>query len=468
MNARYQVTREGKNKDKDILSQYVFGKTLPQALDAERAVLGAIALTGANALVKVKPYLTEESFYLKEHALIFKAILELAECQIPIDVITIKQMIAKQGNSDTVSSFFIADITNNIASSAHIETHARIIYECAAKRELIKGATEIINKAYDPTQDTIELLSKAVSVVSSCAKTPSRKRSMLSYCTDALEVLMSRLEARDADMTWGIPQMDERVGTPSRGDLVVIGARPGMGKTALALQIALENAKKGRNVWFFTKEMSIEQLIIRIACSIANVDSRVFTKKTAKREDISAIQIAIDKIADMNSLNFFDNFTTIREIETHAALSDKKPDLIIIDYLQLFTESKQDQTIDREVGSASRICKEIAMRDDKCIVIALSQFSREVEKRSDRQPRMSDLRGSGGIEQDADMIIFPYRAAYYGIEYVDDHILSSYKDNNSNDCQHCRIFVEKYRNGATGYFDCALTMQTQKFSSYSP
>mgnify|MGYP005849333233 CR=1 FL=1 len=455
------------NEDKDSLSKYVFGAPQPQNLEAESAVLAAIIISGASALVKVKDYLTIESFYLKEHAIIYKAILSLVEAQIPIDLITIREMIIKQGDSESVSSYFIAEITNHISSSVNIEYHARIVYECAAKRALIKAATSIINDAYDPTVDTISLLSDSVQRVSLAAKLPPLRKTMLQYCVDALEVLMSRLEAKDVDMTWGVPFMDERVGTPNNGDFVVIGARPGMGKTALALQIALKNAQRNKNVWFFTKEMSVEQLIIRMACSLSKIDSRLFTNKKATEKDIEKIQIAIELITKLETLTFFDNFTTIKEIETLLAISSKKPDIVIIDYLQLFTEDKQNYTIDREVGSASRTCKEMAMRGDKCIVLALSQFSRDVERRANRQPQMSDLRGSGGIEQDADMIIFPYRAAYYGIEYIDDgNTPSSRIDKDGHVCEHCRLFVEKYRNGSTGYFDCGFTLQTQTFSRY--
>jgi replicative DNA helicase len=456
-------------KNRDALSHYVFGQTMPQALEVEEAVLGAIILTGARAYMNVKPYLSPESFYLEEHKVIFEACDDLISASQPIDTLTIRQQIIENGDGDKVSSYFLATLSSKVSSDANLEAHARIVFQQATKRSLIEASSKIIADAYRPDVDAIALLTDAHDAIKKAAKSPTRSKSLVDQCNESFDMLLSRLESKNSDATWGIPGMDERVGTPVKGDMVVIGARPGMGKTALALSIAKANAMAGKRVWYFTKEMDAKALLARMACEVASVDSRKFAKKTATEKDIYAVMQAFETLSSLDNFKIFDNFSNMEEIETMIALSGEHPEVVFIDYLQLFTKPSSGQTIDQVVGAASTSCKNIAMRGEKCVVFALSQFSRDVEKRGGKKiPNLADLRGSGAIEQDAGLVLFIYRPKYYEIFEDESGNATFYTDDQGNETQACQLIIEKYRNGATGVFECWFRLHLQQFGMFAP
>ncbi|WKN31752.1 replicative DNA helicase [Porifericola rhodea] len=407
------------------------GKLPPQATDLEEAVLGALMLE-KEALTTVLEILQVDSFYKDSHKEIYKAILQLFDNSEPIDILTVTNQLRKLGTLEFAGgAFYVSGLTQKVNSAANVEFHARIISEMAIKRELITIASEIEQEAYEDTTDTFSLLDKVEQKIFGVSESNIRKNyaDMRSIMRNAINELEAKKHRKDGltGVPTGFTALDRVTSGWQKSDLVIIAARPGMGKTAFVLS-ALRNAAVdfGHPVAIFSLEMSSVQLVNRLISAEAQLESEKIKK--GNLADFEWEQL-YHKTADLTEAPIFIDDTpalSIRELRSKCRRlkAQHNIELIIIDYLQLMSgdSSKGNQgNREQEIASISRAMKNIAKELD-VPVLALSQLSRAVETRGgDKRPQLSDLRESGSIEQDADMVMFLYRPEYYGITEDEDN-----------------------------------------------
>ncbi len=425
-----------------------YGKLPPQAVDLEEAVLGALLLD-KEALTDVIDILKPESFYKEDHQRIYAAIMDLFQKSEPIDILTVTQELRKRGELDIVGgAFYIAQLTNRVASSANVEFHARIISQKHIQRELIKISSDTIKQAYDETIDVFDLLDGAEAKLFEVAEGNIRKSyegmdKLLNKAVRQLEIISKQ------DGTSGVPtgfaNLDRVTGGFQKSDMIVLAARPGMGKTAFVLSLARNAAVDfKRPVAVFSLEMSSLQLVNRLISSETEISGEKLKKGTLEgweweqlNSKIGPLTNAPIYINDTPGLSVFELRAQCRRLKAERDIQ-----MVIIDYLQLMTASVEGGKGNREqeISTISRAVKGIAKELD-IPVIALSQLSRAVETRGgDKRPQLSDLRESGAIEQDADMVMFIYRPEYYGITEDDQH----------NSTQGlAELIIAKHRNGST-------------------
>ncbi len=400
------------------------GKLPPQAVDLEEAVLGALMLE-KDALTAVIDILKPASFYLEKHQEIYKAIVILFNNSEPIDMRTVVNQLRKNGMLDFVGgAYYIAELTSRVSSAANIEFHARIVTEMAIKRALIQVATEIHHDAYEDTTDVFQLLDKTESHLFEISESNIRKNyeNMRSLMAQAIHELEERKNHKDGltGVPSGFTALDRLTSGWQKSDLVIIAARPGMGKTAFVVS-ALRNAavEFDQPVAIFSLEMSSVQLVNRLISAEAELESDKIKKGNLADYEWQQLIHKTNKLS--NAPIFIDDTPALSILELRAKCRRLKAQhdvqLIVIDYLQLMSgdSSKGGGNREQEIASISRALKGIAKELD-VPVIALSQLSRAVETRGgDKRPQLSDLRESGSIEQDADMVMFLYRPEYYGI-----------------------------------------------------
>lgn len=406
------------------------GKLPPQAVDIEEAVLGALMLE-RDALSTVIDILKAESFYRDAHRLIYEAIVQLFNNTEPVDIKTVVHQLRKSGNLEGVGgAYYIAELTTKVNSAANIEYHARIIAEQSIKRELIRISSEIQQEAYEDTIDVFKLLDKAEQSLFDVSEAHIRKN------YDKMSVLLGKAiheieERKDKeDGLTGVPSgftaLDRVTSGWQPSDLVIIAARPGMGKTAFVLS-ALRNAAIDfkKPVAIFSLEMSSVQLVNRLISGEAELES-----DKIKRGDLADYEWEqlLHKTSKLSEAPIFIDDTpglSILELRAKARrlVAQHGVSLLIIDYLQLMSGDSSKNSggnREQEIASISRALKGIA-KELNVPVLALSQLSRAVETRGgDKKPQLSDLRESGSIEQDADMVMFLYRPEYYGITQGED------------------------------------------------
>jgi replicative DNA helicase len=426
------------------------GKVPPQALDLEKVVLGALMIDG-KGVDEVIDLLTPEAFYHKSHQSIFEAIDVLFKNGSPVDLLTVSAQLRKEKKIEAVGGdHYLVQLSQLVSSTAHIEFHARIILQKFIQRSLIKISTEIINDSYDEATDVFDLLDKAESKLYEVTQGNIRKSTETAM--DLVRQAKQRIEEiANREGLSGIPtgftDLDRLTSGWQPSDLIIIAARPGMGKTAFTLSMA-RNIAVGSNipVAFFSLEMSSVQLITRLISSETGLDSeKLRTGKlqpfeweqlNVKVKDLEQAPIFID---DTPSLSIFDLRAKCRRLASQYGIK-----LIMIDYLQLMTASTGSKGGNREqeISTISRNLKALA-KELSVPVIALSQLSRAVESRGgSKRPLLSDLRESGAIEQDADIVSFIYRPEYYNLEEWDD-------DDRSPTAGEAEFIVAKHRNGAT-------------------
>ncbi len=400
------------------------GKLPPQAIDLEEAVLGALMLE-KDALTAVIDILTPQSFYLDTHKEIYSAIVTLFNNSQPVDMRTVVSQLRKNGKVEFVGgSYYIAELTSKVSSAANIEYHARIVTEMSIKRELIRVASEIHQDAYEDTTDVFQLLDKTESALFEISESNIRKNydSMTSLMAQAIHELEERKNHKDGltGIASGFTALDRVTSGWQKSDLVIIAARPGMGKTAFVVS-ALRNAAVDFNhaVAIFSLEMSSVQLVNRLISAEAQLESEKIKKGNLADHEWQQLIHKTNKLS--NAPIFIDDTPALSILELRAKCRRLKAQhdvqLIVIDYLQLMSgdSSKGGGNREQEIASISRALKGIA-KELEVPVIALSQLSRAVETRGgDKRPQLSDLRESGSIEQDADMVMFLYRPEYYGI-----------------------------------------------------
>src|SRR6476620_10549781 len=463
------LNRDKKNRRKAPLdlSTMIYGKVPPQAKDLEEAVLGAIMLE-KGAFDAVIEILKPECFYVDAHQRIFRAMTSLANKSQPIDMLTVVEELRFKEELDIVGGpYYVTKLTNAVVSSANIEAHARIILQKFIQRELIRISGEIISDAYEDSTDVFDLLDQAESKIYEVTSTHLRNNyetidSVLVKTIQRIEDLRHKNE----DITGvpsGFPSLDRVTYGWQSTDLIILAARPAVGKTALALNLACNAAlhpSKPTPVAVFSLEMSAAQLVQRILSAESEIWlEKISRGKMEEHEMKQLYQKGIQRLAqapifvdDTAALNIFELPDKCRRLKNL-----NNSGLIIIDYLQLMsgTGDGKNGNREQEISTISRGLKSLA-KELQVPIIALSQLSREVEKRKDgnKMPQLSDLRESGAIEQDADMVMFLYRPEYYDI--TQDEM----GDNNRGET-HVRI--AKHRNGSLETIKLRALLHIQKF-----
>lgn len=418
----YRTMREKKRGDD--LSNYVFGRVQPQASALEEAVLGAVMLD-KDAISVILDILRPASFYVDAHQLIFKAMLRLFEKSHPIDLLTVMEELKKSGDLEAVGGpAYLAELTNKVASAANIEYHSRIIAQKYIQRELITTSTKVIKDAFEDTTDVFQLLDDAEQGLFAIAQqNMSRGSESMSTLASKMLKQLEELKNREDGLT-GVPSgftdLDRLTSGLQKSDLIILAARPGMGKTSFTLSLAKNAAVEfNKAVAFFSLEMSNLQLASRIISMEAEISGMKLRNGQLEEYEWQQLHSAIERIGEAPI--FIDDTPGINVFELRAKCRRLKMQhdiqLIIIDYLQLMSGGGENQKGNREqeVSAISRALKGLAKELD-VPVIALSQLSRAVEVRGGtKRPQLSDLRESGSIEQDADMVCFIYRPEYYQI-----------------------------------------------------
>ena len=460
--------RKTRRKSSLDLSSMVYGKVPPQARDLEEAVLGAIMLE-KSAVDTVIEILKPECFYVDAHQRIFRAMQSLAQKSMPIDLLTVVEELRTKEELELVGGpYYVTKLTNAVVSSANVETHSRIILQKFIQRDLIRISGEVISDAYEDSTDVFDLLDEAESKLFEITNNHLRKN--FDSIDTVLVKTIQRIEDmrnRQEDITGvpsGFPSLDRITYGWQPTDLVILAARPSVGKTAFALNLARNaalHATKPTPIAFFSLEMSAGQLVQRIL----SAESEIWLEKIARgkmeehemqqlyRNGIQRLQNAPIFIDDTPALNIFELRAKCRRLKNKHNVS-----LIIIDYLQLMsgTGDKRSSNREQEISTISRNLKGLA-KELGIPIIALSQLSREVEKRKegDKMPQLSDLRESGAIEQDADMVMFLYRPEYYNIT------ANEFGESNKGET-HVRI--AKHRNGSLETIKLRALLHIQKFT----
>lgn len=438
----------GHRIDKSTIISLEKGKIPPQAVDLEEVVLGAMMIDkkGVDEVIDI---LHPEVFYKEAHKYIYEAIFKLFENSEPVDLLTVSSQLKKDGRLESAGGdFYLIKLTQKVASSAHIEFHARIILQKFIQRSLIKISNEIIEEAYEDSTDVFDLLDTAESKLYDVTQ-GNLKRSAETAQNLVIQAKKRIEEIAGKEGLSGIPSGFDKLDKLTSGwqpsDLIIVAARPGMGKTALTLSMARNIAVNSNiGVAFFSLEMSSVQLITRLISSETGLSSeKLRTGRLEKHEweqlnvKVKSLESAPLFIDDTPSLSIFDLRAKARRL---ASQHDIK--MIIIDYLQLMTAggSQKGGNREQEISTISRNLKALA-KELSVPVIALSQLSRAVETRGgSKRPILSDLRESGAIEQDADIVSFIYRPEYYKIDEWDD-------EERSPTAGQAEFIVAKHRNG---------------------
>lgn len=443
------------------------GRVPPHATDVEQSVLGAMLLE-REAIPKAIEILTEKSFYSTKHRRIFAAITSLFEKSNPVDLITLTEELRRREELDSIGgAYYLTDLTTEVASAANVEYHARIIAEKYLLREMIETMTTLVGEAYDPTSDAFELLDKAESEIFQISDTQMRRPA--ASMSDVIKTTLQQLEAihgQEGGIT-GVPsgfnRLDEYTSGWQRSDLIIVAARPSMGKTAFALTCARNAALHPQHpagVAIFSLEMGAEQLAQRLLTSEARIDAQAARTGRMKDRDWQALARAAGRLSAAPI--YIDDTPGLSVLELRAKCRRLKAEhdigLVVVDYLQLMqgTTNNRQANREQEIAHISRSLKSLAKELD-VPVVALSQLSRAVESRGgDKRPQLSDLRESGSIEQDADVVCFIYRAERYGITV----------DENGNSTEGLgEIIIGKQRNGPIGVVRLAFVDQYARFEN---
>ena len=453
-----EQTRRGRGSRAASAPQPVndYGRIMPQATDLEEAVLGALMIE-KDAYSLVSEILRPQSFYEHRHRLLYTAITNLALNQQPIDLLTVKNQLEKEGTLEEVGGpFYITQLTSKVASAAHVEFHARIIAQKALARELITFSNNIQSKAFDETQDVADLMQEAEGKLFEISQQNMKKD--YTQIDPIIEEAWKQIQAAASRTTGlsglasGFHELDKKTSGWQNSDLIIIAARPAMGKTALMLSMAKNMAVNYKYpVAFFSLEMSNLQLVNRLIANTCEIESDKIRSGQLQRHEWERLDHKLNDLLgaplyvdDTPSLSVFELRTKARRLVREHGVK-----IIFIDYLQLMNASGMSYgNRQEEVSTISRSLKGLA-KELNIPIIALSQLNRSVEQRGadqkengqGRRPQLSDLRESGAIEQDADMVCFIHRPEYYKI----------YSDENGNDMRGlAEIIIAKHRNGAVG------------------
>ncbi len=436
----------------------------PHSIDAEQAVLGGLMLA-PDALDKVADKLAEQDFYRKDHRLIWRAISELAVKGMPCDAVTLGDWFEANGLAEMVGgASYLIELANATPSAANIAAYAEIVREKSVLRQLIDAGTSITEDGYRPEGKSVqEVLESAEQRVFHIAESGARGKkesvSMREAVKDAFRLLTERYENRGqlTGISTGFTDLDELTSGLQPSDLIIVAARPSMGKTAFSVNIAESAALRSKKpVVIFSMEMSASQLALRLISSIGRIHAQHLRNGDLNEEDWPRVTNAIAILSEAKI--FIDDSPGLSPVDLRARARRLHREhgglgLIVIDYLQLMQVPGNKENRATEISEISRSLKGLA-KELNVPVIALSQFNRSLEQRADKRPMMSDLRESGAIEQDADVIMFIYRDEYYNKESPDKGL--------------AEIIIGKQRNGPTDTVKLAFLGHYTKFENYAP
>ncbi|MED4403307.1 replicative DNA helicase [Metabacillus fastidiosus] len=434
----------------------LFGDRIPpQNIEAEQAVLGAIFLE-PSSLVLASEVLIPEDFYRATHQKIYNAMLTLADKGEPVDLVTVTSILADQELLEEIGGVsYLSDLANSVPTAANIEYYSKIVEEKSILRRLIRTATQIATDGYSREDEVQVLLGEAEKRIMEVAQKKNvgafqNIKDVLVQTYDNIELLHNR-KGETTGIPTGFTELDRMTAGFQRNDLIIVAARPSVGKTAFALNIAQNVATKtDENVAIFSLEMGADQLVMRMLCAEGNIDAQNLRTGNLTAEDWGKLTMAMGSLS--NAGIYIDDTPGIRVGDIRAKCRRLKQDsglgMVLIDYLQLIQGNGRTDNRQQEVSEISRSLKELA-RELKVPVIALSQLSRGVEQRQDKRPMMSDIRESGSIEQDADIVAFLYRDDYYDKETENKNIIE--------------IIIAKQRNGPVGTAQLAFVKEYNKF-----
>ncbi|MDO4711983.1 MAG: replicative DNA helicase [Peptostreptococcaceae bacterium] len=431
------------------------GKTIPYSIEAEQSVLGSVLLD-KDLLIMVVDVLNKDDFYAEQNAEIYDAMLTLFKRNEPIDLVTITEVLKSRNLVEkTGGLLYLTNLSTAPDFTENIMAYAKIVKDKSVLRKLINASTQTIQNCYDQELDVTEVLDKAERSVFDVAQQKDR-RGLVPIDTvlmDSFELLQELYMRKDklTGLTTGFTDLDRKLGGLQKTDLILIAARPAMGKTAFSLNIAQNAALKGRaKVAIFNLEMSKEQLIQRMISSISQVELSKLKNGSIEDEEwpkitqgISVLQSGDIYIDDSPGITATELRSKCRRLKVERGL-----DLVLIDYLQLMESDGKTESRQQEISKISRSLKILA-KELECPVVALSQLSRAVEARSDHRPMLSDLRESGAIEQDADLVMFLYRDDYYNKDSEQKNITE--------------IIIAKHRHGEVGTIPLTWLGQYQLF-----
>lgn len=433
------------------------GKVPPQNIDAEKSLLGAI-LIDEEVLIDVAEIVKPVDFYDKRHASIYAGIIRLFEKHSPVDLLTLTDELKKKGDLDAVGgSVYLSELTNYVPTAAHAKSYAEIVSQAAVRRRLIKASADISTLAFNEELTVPQLLGQSEAELfsvsdSSLSNDLTSLEDILDHSFERLDELF-RNKGQLRGIRTGYRDLDNITAGLQRSNLIILAARPAMGKTTLVTNLAYNIATiEKKPVLFFSLEMSKEQLVDRMLADAAGVDSWNIQTGNLSEEDFAKLSDAMGEMAeapiyidDTPGITALELRTKARRIAHEGELG-----LIVIDYLQLLEPTTKTGNRVQEVSEISRSLKLIA-RELNVPVIALSQLSRQVENRDDKRPQLADLRESGSIEQDADIVMFIFREAYYNPETERQNITD--------------LILAKHRHGATGTVELYFHPERLRFMS---
>lgn len=439
-----------------------FSKVPPHSLEAEKSTLGSL-LIDKDAIIKIADLISADDFYHEKHAAIYRAMIELFEKRNPIDVLTVTSLLEDKKVLDQVGgASYIGELTSEVPTASHIFQYATIVKQKAVLRKLLKAGDTITGLGFNETEEIENLLEDAEKALFNVSQTFIKDRFV--HVKEVLSMTYEKLaDLHDPDgkekyrgVPTGFRDLDNILSGMQPSDLIIIAARPSMGKTALALNMAQNIAAIKKSVGVISLEMSKEQLVERMFCSLLGVDSWKMRTGKLTDEDFARIGGVMD---DLNNMKLFIDDSiggSIVELRAKARRLQMEHglDLLIIDYLQLMSGGKSaafgSSNRVQEISEISRSLKGLA-RELKIPVIALSQLSRAVELRPSKVPQLSDLRESGAIEQDADVVLMMYREDYY--------------EEDSDRAGITDLYIRKHRNGPTGRIELGFKKEQMKFFS---
>jgi replicative DNA helicase len=437
-------------------------RTLPHSLDAEKSVLGAILINN-EAFNQAAEYIDARDFFRDAHRRIFNSMVALSERSEPIDFVTLREELSRSGQLDEVGGpAYIASLADGVPRSANVEYYSRIVKEKATLRNLIHSANKILAEAYEAEQEPDLLLDEAERAIFAIAEDRIRAgfvplRDLVQGSFAAIEKLQSH-KGLVTGVPTGFVDLDEMTSGLQPSDLVLVAARPSMGKTSFVLNIAQHvGTATDMTVGLFSLEMSKEQLFMRMLTSEARIDAHRFRSGYLSEKDYGRLSQALGTLAEARV--FIDDSASIGVLEMRAKARRLKAEhglhLLIIDYIQLMQGRGRFESRQAELASISRSLKGLA-KELGVPIVALSQLSRAPETRSDHRPQLSDLRESGALEQDADVVMFIYRSEQYRTE--DGQV-------NQEDQGTAEIIIGKQRNGPTGTAKLAFIKEFTRFEN---
>lgn len=451
-----------KQKTTEDLSQL-----MPQNIDAEEAILGAI-LVSPTCMNKVVEHIKPDSFYKPAHRYVYEAMLQLYNGEDKIDIVSVSDVLNINQKLELVGGrAFINDLSYKTITTSNVEYYAKIVQEKAIKRSLINAGSEIVSSGYDmnPIEESLEQAEKLIFDIASQKASKS-----LAPIKDLVYDTYAKIEERynnKGQLTGaatGFYDLDTMMNGLQKSDLIILAARPAMGKTAFALNIAQNVALRANvPVAIFSLEMSKDQLVQRLLCSEAEVDTQRLKTGNMQAKDWEKLALAMSNFTESKSTIYIDDtagctITDIRAKCRRLAMAEKSLGLIVIDYLQLIEGTGREDRM-QQISSISRGLKILA-KELNVPIIALSQLSRAVEGRTDKRPMLSDLRESGSIEQDADIVMFIYRDEYY--KNTNDEEEDAEKAANKGEAE---IIIAKHRNGPVGTVKLLFQGSITKFKN---